>query len=84
MNGLMILFAIGYEVVAFLIIYKLWSRKRQVGIVERCLLTVILLIPFFGFLIYAFLAPPPDGHPYDLNEHYDGRLGSDAKYPDDT
>jgi hypothetical protein len=73
MNRTTIILGIVYEVISVVFIYKLWTRKRRVGIVERCFLTVALLVPFAGWFIYAFLAPPmPAGHWDDLHEHYDG------------
>ena len=58
-----------YEGFALIYIYRLWARRRRPGLVERCLLTLALLVPFGGWLIYAFLAPPPDEHPYRLPDH---------------
>ena len=67
-----ILFGILYEIISVVIIFGLWTRKRRVAIVERCLLSLVLLVPFFGWFIYAFLKPSPDGHPYDLHQQWDG------------
>jgi hypothetical protein len=76
MNRTTIILGIVYEVVSVVFIYKLWTRKRRVGIVERCFLTVALLVPFAGWFIYAFLAPPaPERHSDDLPEHYGGYGG---------
>jgi hypothetical protein len=76
MNRTTIIFGIVYEVITAVFIYKLWTRKRRVGIVERCFLTVALLVPFAGWFIYAFLAPPlPEGHSDHLSEHSGGYGG---------
>jgi hypothetical protein len=81
MNNTTIILGIVYEVISVVFIYKLWTRKRRVPVVERCLLTVALLVPFAGWFIYLFLAPSPSEHPDNLREHYDGNMG-DSPPPD--
>jgi len=69
MNRTTIIFGIVYEIISAVFIYKLWARKQRPGVVERCFLTAVLLVPFAGWFIYAFLAPSPDSHSDDLPNH---------------
>jgi hypothetical protein len=48
------------EVVSAVLIYRLWTRKLRAGRWERGWLTLALLAPFIGWLLYGFLEPPPD------------------------
>ena len=54
------------------IIFRLWTRKHQPGVVERCLLSLVLLIPIFGWVFYIFLKPSPDAHGEDVGGHSSG------------
>ena len=69
MNRTLLILAILYEIIAAVLIYRLWARKSRPGIVERCLLSVVLLIPFFGWLFYGFLGSSPDKHGEDVGTH---------------
>ncbi|HEY3857962.1 MAG TPA: hypothetical protein VGO67_26545 [Verrucomicrobiae bacterium] len=75
MNDSLLFFVILCEVIGGMFIYRLWTRKQRPGIVERCLLSVILLIPFFGLVFYGFVRTSPDAHSDVLNEHYTGDDG---------
>ena len=59
-----------YEVVAVLFIYRrLWNSKNGIGVVERCVLSVVILIPIFGWIFYIFVRPSPDAHGEDVGDH---------------
>ena len=51
-----------YEIVALVFIHRLWCKRCKAGITERIALTVVLLIPFIGFIFYVFLKLSPEPH----------------------
>jgi energy-coupling factor transporter transmembrane protein EcfT len=51
-----------FEIVALIVIVRLWMRRRM-KIIPRVLWSVVLLLPFFGLLVYVFLHEEPQGHP---------------------
>ncbi len=65
-----------YEIITVAFIYRLWTRKHRVGVVERSVLTLVLLVPFLGWLAYAFLAPSPDTHSDGSQADWDNSGGS--------
>jgi hypothetical protein len=58
-----------YEMFAILMIRRLWTKRRDIGLVERSVLTIVLLLPFVGVLFYAFLKPSPEPHGDNPPEH---------------
>ena len=50
------------EVVALIFIARLWTRRRA-KFVPRLLWSVLLLVPFFGLMVFLFLHEEPEGHP---------------------
>lgn len=60
-NGILFLIIL-YEVITVMIIYKLWTAKPRLAILERCLLTAVLFVPFFGWIMYLFLKTSPEAH----------------------
>jgi hypothetical protein len=61
-----------YEVISVIVICRLWTRKTRPGIVERCFLSLVLLVPIFGWGLYIFLKPPGDAHGEDVGDHSSG------------
>jgi len=49
------------ELIALVVIVRLWSR-RPLRLVPCLLWSVVLLVPFFGILIYVFLRETPEAH----------------------
>jgi bacteriorhodopsin len=66
------------ELVGLIVIVRLWLRRRM-RIIPRILFSVVLLIPFFGLLIYAFLASDLEKNP----DRMDFQSDSDAFYGGD-
>lgn len=58
-----------YEIICLVIIFGLWTGKKRVGVFERCLLSVILLVPVIGWILYLFLRPSPREHGEDVGDH---------------
>jgi uncharacterized membrane protein YgcG len=63
MNLLQIILFGVLEIVALIVIVRLWLRRR-VKLVPRLLWSVVLLVPFFGLVAYVFLHEETEGHPY--------------------
>ena len=64
-----------YEVISFMIIYRLWIRKVRPGVIERCVLSLVLLVPLFGWAFYGFLRTTPDGHGEEPSDYWSGGGG---------
>ena len=62
--------AVVYEIITVAFIYRLWTGKGRPGTVERCLLSMVLLVPFFGWVAYIFLKSPPSEHGEDVGNHW--------------
>lgn len=76
MNHTLLIMVILYEVISVVFIYRLWVRKYRPGILERCVLSIVLLVPFLGWIFYGFLGPTPETHGEDLPEcDYDSGSG---------
>ena len=77
MNHTLLILLILYEVISVVWIYRLWTRKQRPGVIERCVLSVIVLVPFLRWIFYGFLGvSPPDSHGDDIPHRYgDGSLG---------
>ncbi len=52
-----------FEIAALIVITRLWMQRR-VRIVPRLFWSVMLLVPFFGLILYLFLHEDPEAHPY--------------------
>ena len=72
MNSMLLFLLILAEVISVMLIYRLWTRKKRPGVVERCFLSVVLLVPLFGWLLYGFLRTSPDAHGEDVGDHSSG------------
>jgi uncharacterized protein with PQ loop repeat len=70
MNWFLIITGTVLEIVALIVAVRLWRQKRR-GRVSKLFWTVVLLIPFFGLLIYGFLAVNPESQA-DHNENTAG------------
>lgn len=75
MNRTGLLLLIGYEVISLVLVYRLWTRKQRPGIVERCVLSLVLLVPVLGWIFYGFLATSPESHGENLPTRDDGGGG---------
>jgi hypothetical protein len=51
------------EVVAVCVCVRLWFQKRRMRIIPRIFWSIVLLIPFFGLLMFVFIASNPDKNP---------------------
>ena len=65
------------ELLAFIVILRLWIRRRM-GIIPRIFVSIILLVPFFGLLIYAFVGIDLDRNPDRMNTQTDSDAFSDG------
>jgi hypothetical protein len=70
----LLIFLILYEVITVVFVWRLWTRKSRPGIIELCLLSIVLFIPFCGWFLYLFLWSSPDAH----GENPGGYNGSDV------
>jgi hypothetical protein len=50
------------EIVALIFVVRLWMRRR-VKFLPRLIWSVVLLVPFFGLMVYLFLHEEPERHP---------------------
>ena len=62
------------ECISLVFIVRLWRRKRKMPGWQRCLWSVVLLVPLVGWVLYGFNAIGPEAHSDDLPE----RWGPDA------
>lgn len=62
------------ELVALVVIVRLWTR-RPLRIVSSVCWSVVLLVPFFGLVIYFFLREKPEAHGESVPESYGGGDG---------
>ncbi len=53
-----ILFAV-LEMIALMVIIRIWLKGRHKRLVVRLIWSLILLVPFFGILVYFFLNENP-------------------------
>jgi len=60
-----------FEVIALIVVIRIWLKRRHKSMMIRLLWSCVLLVPFFGLIVYIFLTEDPDSHPYD----YGGRSG---------
>lgn len=58
------------EVAALIVAVRLWHQKQR-GKVSKLFWTFVLLIPFFGLLIYGFLTVNPDSQ----SNHNENAMG---------
>jgi hypothetical protein len=75
MNLTFLILLIVYEVVSVVLIYRLWTGKRRPGLVERCLLSIVLLVPFAGWFLYLFLKSSPGQHGENPSDYSGGSSG---------
>jgi hypothetical protein len=73
-------FLILYEVIIFLIIYRLWTSKIRPGVIERCLLSAVLLVPLIGWPFYVFFRTAPAAHGEDVGDQSSGGGVGDTGY----
>jgi hypothetical protein len=76
---LLLFLLILYEVISCVLIYRLWTRKIRPGVVERCVLSLVLLIPLFGWAFYGFLRTSPDPHGEDVGDRSSGGGAGDIE-----
>ena len=65
------------EVVALSISIQLWFPKRRMKIIPRIFCSILLLVPFFGLLMYVFLRSDLEKNPdrMDTQSDTDAFLG---------
>jgi len=54
-----------FELVALIIVFRIWLKRCHKSFIARLLWSLVLLVPFFGLVAYFFLTDGPDRHPYD-------------------
>jgi hypothetical protein len=67
-----------YEIISLILIYRLWTARRRRKILQRCFLSVILLAPVLGWLLYGFVVISPDEHADELPERWEGDGRADS------
>jgi len=58
------------ECISLVLIIRLWARKRKISPWQRWAWSIVLLVPIFGWLLYAFLAINPEAHSDSLPERW--------------
>ena len=79
MNWFLIITGAVLEIVALVAAVGLWRQKRR-GKLFRLFWTIVLLIPFFGLLIYGFLALGPESQ----SDHNENTVGVQETTPSDS
>jgi hypothetical protein len=74
MNAWFIILLSGLEIVALIVIVRLWIRRHS-SLLPRLLWSVVLLVPFFGLLVYGFLRSEPETHPDGAPDSWPGYGG---------
>lgn len=80
MNRTGLILLIACEVISLMLIYRLWTHKHRPGIIERCVLSIILLVPLLGWIFYGFVATSPESHDENLPMRDDGGGGGGGGY----
>ena len=57
----------GLEVIALIVIARLWLKRRHKNLFLRLVWSIVLLVPLLGLLAYVFFTENPDEHPYDTD-----------------
>jgi hypothetical protein len=68
-NALVIILVSLFEIVAIIIAARLMVRSR-VSFLSRVLWSVVLLVPFFGLLVFLFLYEEPEAHADNVPDTY--------------
>jgi energy-coupling factor transporter transmembrane protein EcfT len=66
-NTLAIILLSLFEIVALIVAARLMARSR-VRFLSRVLWSLVLLVPFFGLMLYLFLHEEPEAHPYTTGD----------------
>ena len=56
-----------FEIIALLVIARMWMKRWHRRLIVRLVWSVVLLVPVLGLLAYFFLRESPDEHPYDTD-----------------
>lgn len=62
----LILFGV-FEIIALLVIARMWTKRWHRRLVVRLIWSAVLLVPILGLVAYFFLRESPDEHPYDTD-----------------
>ncbi len=65
------------ELVALIVIIRLWMR-RPLRVVSSVLWSAVLLIPFFGLVVYFFLRSGPESHGESVHDPSGGSSYGDG------
>lgn len=60
-----------FEVIALIVVVRIWLKRRHKKVMVRLLWSLVLLVPFFGLIAYFFPTENPDGHPYEYGRSSD-------------
>ena len=55
------------ELIAIMVIVRIWLKRRHKLLIVRVVWSLILLVPFFGILIYFFLNENPTENQHPSN-----------------
>ncbi len=75
MNLFVTIFLSVLELVALVVVIRLWSRHK-LRLLPRIFWSIVLLVPLFGLLMYGFVLSDLEKNP----ERMDSRADSDAFY----
>lgn len=62
MMGTWLVFLAVCEVVSVGLVIRLWIKRKDLSVFGRMARSIVLLIPFFGLILYIPLALFPDRH----------------------
>lgn len=54
-----------FEIIALLVIARIWVKRRHRRLIVRLIWSAVLLVPGFGVLAYFFLSENTDEHSFD-------------------
>ena len=57
-----------FEVIALLVVARMWIKRWHRRLIVRIVWSAVLLVPVFGVLAYFFLRENPDSHPEYIEE----------------
>lgn len=72
MNSQRFILAGAFEVIALVVILRMWMMRRHKRVAVRLLWSIVLLVPIFGLLAYIFLRENPERHPDYMEERGSG------------
>jgi hypothetical protein len=62
----------GLESIGLLMVVRLWLKKPKVRLSRKLFVSLVLLVPALGPLIYTFVSVDPAEHGEDVGDHSSG------------